>query len=137
MMKLLLIGFVLAFLVSFPSNIFAQNKNVRIDVMYFHATTRCHGCLTIEENINNSMKALYFKELKDSAITLVSIDFLQPENEHFQDDYKFESQTLIISKKVSGKEVKWKNLDKIWDYSGDYQKFQKYIEEEINKILSE
>jgi len=78
------------------------------------------GCLTIEENIKNSLNSLYSKELGDSSITMKSIDFLEKENEHFQDDYKFDAQTLILSKKVNGKEVKWVNLDKIWDYSGNY-----------------
>jgi hypothetical protein len=137
MKKILIIGFIFTFFASFPSIIFSQSKNVRIDVMYFHATIRCQGCLTIEEFIKNSVGSLYAEQLKDSSITLKSIDFLQEENEHYQDDYKFDVQTLIISKKVNGKEVKWKNLDKIWDYSGDYDKFQKYIEEEINDYLKE
>ncbi|MCX6154958.1 MAG: nitrophenyl compound nitroreductase subunit ArsF family protein [Candidatus Kapabacteria bacterium] len=124
-------------LFAFSSSINAQEKKVRIDVLYFHATTRCHGCLTIEEYIKNSMNAVFSIEMKDSLIVSSSIDFQQTENEHFQDDYKFESQTLILSKKVNGKEVKWKNLDKIWDYSSDYQKFQKYIEDEINKFIKE
>lgn len=123
--------------VTMASNLFSQEKNVRIDVMYFHATMRCQGCLAIEENIKNSVNSLYAKELKDSSITLKSLDFLQPENEHFQEDYKFESQTLIISKKVNGKELKWVNLDMIWDYSADYAKFKGYLEEEVKKILKD
>lgn len=116
-------------------NSYSFEKKERIDVLYFHATIRCEGCLTIESNINKSINNLYAKELKDSSITLQSIDFLQLENEHFQDDYKFDSQTLILSKKVNGKEVKWKNLEKIWDYAIDYDKFQNYINEEIELLL--
>ncbi|MFA6572404.1 MAG: nitrophenyl compound nitroreductase subunit ArsF family protein, partial [Bacteroidota bacterium] len=112
-----------------------KEKKTQIDVMYFHATSRCQGCLTIEEFTKNSLNASFGKELEDSLLVLSSIDFLQAENEHFQDDYKFETQTLILSKKVNGKEVKWKNLDKIWDYSNDYQKFQKYIEKEVKKFI--
>jgi len=129
--------FIISLLFASSTLVNAQNKKARIDVLYFHATTRCHGCLVIEENIKNSMNNLFDKQLKDSLIISSSLDFLQPENEHYQDDYKFESQTLIISIKKDGKEVKWKNLDKIWDYSSDFQKFQKYIEVEINNFLKE
>jgi hypothetical protein len=122
---------------TFSTGINAQDKKVRIDVLYFHATMRCQGCLTIEDFTKKSINSLFSKELKDSLIVFSSIDFLQDENAHFQDDYKFDLQTLIISKKVDGKEVKWKNLEKIWDYSSDYKKFQKYIEEEINNLLNE
>ncbi len=137
-MKLLKFLIAATFVLTFWSQTtFSGDNNVRIDIMYFHATVRCHGCLTIEANINNSVNSLYSNELKDSSFTLTSIDFLQPENEHFQDDYKFDAQTLIISKKVNGKEVKWKNLDKIWDFSSDYEKFRKYIEEEISNFIKE
>ncbi len=135
MRKIILKISLLMVFITFSSILNAQENKARIDVMYFHATTRCHGCIVIEENTKNSINTLYEKQLKDSTITLTSIDFLQPENEHFQDDYKFESQTLILSKKVNGKEVKWVNLDKIWDYSSDYNKYKNYIEEEIKKLL--
>ena len=116
---------------------FKTKDKVRIDVLYFHATIRCQGCLTIEEYTQGAVFSTFEKQLRDSTITLNSIDFLKPENEHYQDDYKFETQTLILSKKLNGKEVKWKNLDKIWDYSSNFVKFQKYIKEEINKFLNE
>ncbi len=111
--------------------------HTKVEVLYFHATLRCHGCLTIEENINKSINNLFEEQLKDSVLTSSSLDFLQPENEHYQDDYKFDSQTLILSLKKNGKEVKWKNLDKIWDYYSDFPKFQEYIKEEINAFLKE
>lgn len=115
----------------------SQETKTRIDVLYFHATLRCQGCLTIEEFVKNTILTKFSKNLEDSTLTMSSIDFQQPENEHFQDDYQFDVQTLIISKKIDGKEIKWKNLDKIWDYSDDFKKFQKYIEDEINKFYKE
>ena len=116
-------------------NMQSKEPNVQIKLKYFHATLRCHGCIVIEDNINNSLNSIYENELKDSTIVFNSLDFLEDENKHFQDDYKFDSQTLILSKFVNGKEVKWKNLDKIWDYSGDYEKFLKYIKNEVDKFL--
>ena len=127
----------LLFLLPIIASEMNAKDTVRIDVLYFHATIRCQGCLTIEEYTKNSVYSTFEKQLKDSTVTLSSLDFLQPENEHYQTDYKFETQTLIISMKKNGKEVKWKNLDKIWDFLSNYQKFQKYIEEEINKFLNE
>ncbi len=116
---------------------FSEENKPKIDVLYFHATIRCHACLTIEEYTKNILNTRYQKELKDSTITIQSIDFLDEKNEHFQDEYQLETQTLILSKKVNGKEVKWKNLTKIWDYYYDFAKFEKYITEELNKFLNE
>ena len=105
--------------------------------MYFHATNRCQACLSIEEYTRKAITTFYEKQLKDSTLKFSSLDFLDAPNSHFQDEYKFESQTLIISKKVNNKEVKWKNLDKIWDYVSDFQKFQIYIKDEISQFLKD
>lgn len=112
-----------------------SEDTVRFDVMYFHATIRCEGCLTIEEFVKNSLNSNFEKELKSGLITLASFDFLQEANEHYQDDYKFDVQTLIVSKKVNGKEVEWKNLELIWDYSNDFEKFNNYVIEEIKNFM--
>jgi len=113
----------------------SQNKE-HTDIIYFHATVRCEGCLRIEDFIQKSVHYAFEKELFDSSITLKSLDFLQPENEHFQNDYKFNVQSLILSKKINGKEVAWKNLDSIWDLDGDFGKFESYIEREIRNFTA-
>jgi hypothetical protein len=117
---------------------FAQEIQIidsnRIDVLYFHATVRCQTCITIEEFTKNTLESEFKNELKNGTIAFKSFDFLDTLNEHFQDDYKFESQTLILSKKVNGKEVKWVNLEKMWDAVADYSKFKKYVVKEIKKI---
>lgn len=110
---------------------FAKENKYTIDIIYFHATLRCQTCLSIEEFIKKSVELSFEKELKDSTLTLKSLDFLQSENEHYQEKYKFDTQTLTLSKKLNGNEVKWKNLDKIWDYVNDFEKFKKYIKKEI------
>lgn len=135
MKRLLLIFVLTGFALIQTACLAAGDKAERLEVLYFHATTRCEGCLAIESNITNSLNLLYSKELKDSSITFKSIDFQEEENERFMDKYKFDTQTLILSKKVNGKEVKWKNLDKIWDYSSDFEKFQSYIHKEADKLL--
>jgi hypothetical protein len=110
-------------------------ESSRIDVLYFHATIRCPTCITIEEYTKNTLESEFKNELKNGTITFKSIDFLDTLNEHFQNDYKFESQTLILSKKVNGKEVKWVNLEKMWDEVADYNRFKKYVVKEIKKII--
>ena len=114
---------------------FSKDNNSTIEVIYFHATMRCNGCMTIENYTQKSLNSNFGNEIKNGKILLKSIDFQQTENEHFAEKYKFDSQELILSKKVDGKEVKWKKLDKIWDYSDNYNKYQQYIKKEIKKFL--
>lgn len=117
------------------SALMSKEQKVEIDVIYFHATARCQGCLKIEDFTFSSVNKNYEKELKNGLIKIQSIDFLEPENEKYQTKYGFDTQALIISKKVDGQEVEWKNLDKIWDYSDNFRKYEKYVKKEINKLL--
>lgn len=133
-MKKIFLYFVFLTLFIFGQLISKETK-VEIDVYYFHATARCAGCLKIEDNTMNSLNKNFEKEMKNGLIKVQSLDFLEPENEKYQTKYGFETQALIISKKVDGVEVEWKNLEKIWDYSDNFKKYDKYVKKEISKLL--
>jgi hypothetical protein len=135
MNKSLSIAFVVFLSLLFSCNAFAQKDVVIIDVKYFHATDRCASCIQIEDFITKTVNLAFKKELNDSTIKMISLDFMQPENEPLMEKYEFDTQALIISKVVNGKEVKFKNLDLIWDYLSDFSKFEKYVEEEIKELL--
>ncbi len=132
MKKMFILLFLFVILIHFSSA-----KDTKIEILYFHATIRCHACLTIEEYTGNILKTRFQKEMDNGLFKFKSIDFLEEDNEHYQQDYQIDTQSLILSKKEDGKEVKWKNLDKIWDYYYDFNKFEKYITEEINQFIKE
>jgi hypothetical protein len=58
-------------------------------------------------------------------------------NEHFTQDYQLYTKSLILSLVKDGKEIKSKNLTKIWDYVRNKQKFFDYVNEEVNNFLKE
>jgi hypothetical protein len=130
---LLLIFFCLINLVSAQAS--KSKDNIEVKVTYFHATMRCQTCMKIEKYTNESINNHFQKELKNGKIILESIDFQDEKNEHFMDDYKFDTQALIVAKFKNGKQVKWKSLEKIWDYVNDYSKFEKYIVKELKSFL--
>ena len=113
----------------------AQSKKTEVKVMYFHGPMRCHGCIVIENETKATMEGVFDKEIKSGKVKFDIIDFHKEENEHYIDKYKLETQTLIIAKFVDGKQTEWKNLDKIWKYGGDSNKFKRYVSSEIKKLL--
>jgi hypothetical protein len=58
-------------------------------------------------------------------------------NEHFLNDYKLYTKSIVLSLVKGGKEVKYENLAKIWDCLRSKQKFQDYVMTEIEKYLKE
>ncbi len=59
------------------------------------------------------------------------------ENDHFVNEYKLYTKSLVISLNKNGKEIKYNNLTKVWEYLGDKEKFYDYVRDEINKYLKE
>ncbi|OGU58346.1 MAG: hypothetical protein A2X64_10040 [Ignavibacteria bacterium GWF2_33_9] len=123
--------FVAVVTIFFTSTAFAESPLKVINVKYFHATVRCASCVQIEDFITQTMNLAFQKEIGDSTLRFSSLDFMDPENEPMMEYYGFDTQALIITKVVDGKEVEYKNLELIWDYLSDFSKFEKYVEDEI------
>lgn len=66
---------------------------------------------------------------------LVNLD--DPENKHFIDDYQLYSKAVIVSDVRGDEEVRWKNLMKIWQLTGDKGLFIAYVQEEVRAYLEE
>jgi len=110
-------------------------QKAKFTVYYFHHTMRCESCIRIENYSFKVLQKEFPGNLKDSSILWKVINVDDTENEHFIDDYKLETQALIISKQINGKEAKWKDLDAIWDHLNDYEKFCNYMKNEIKAFI--
>jgi predicted transcriptional regulator len=75
--------------------------------------------------------------LKDGTLSFSSLDFQDEQNSELAERYEIDSQTLIVQISNGSKVIKWKKLEKIWEYMNNYEKFRKYIVEEINEYLKE
>lgn len=104
---------------------------------YFHGAFRCSACHKLEqyskEVIGNNFKdALAFGKLKFKVINIEDKG-----NEHYGKDYQLYAKSLILSLIKGGKEVKWTNLDKIWEYGNDKQEFIDYLKSNVTDFLKE
>ena len=108
-----------------------------IVVYYFHTTLRCPTCYKIEHYTEEAINHYFQKELQTSRIAFKSVNVEQKENQHFIKDYQLFSKAVVISMIKEGKEVKFNNLTKIWEYVRDKEKFYNYIKTETNQYLEE
>jgi hypothetical protein len=93
-----------------------KEDDVMLIVYYFHATARCTEC------INMIFLPL---NIEDSA------------NEHYINDFQLDVSTVILSKVINNKQVRWKNLEHVWKYADDKQLFFKYVRKGINDFLNQ
>lgn len=106
-----------------------------VKVYYFHGDRRCKTCLTIEKYSKNSVKSNFDKPIEDGDLVMDIINFEKDENEYYIEKFDLFNQALVLARFDNGRMKEWKNLPKIWEYSGDQAKFEKYVVNEIEKYL--
>lgn len=106
-----------------------------IYVTYFHATARCASCLKIEDLTNATMTVRFAGPIAEKRIVwrLVNVD--EPEHAHYVKDYGLFTKSVVVSEVSAGKEVRWKNLDQVWQLLRDPEAFQGYVEREVRAWL--
>ena len=114
-----------------------QTQNHAFNVYYFHRTIRCPSCTLLEELTRQAVEFGFEKELKSGRIRMTAINIEEKGNEHFVDDYKLTTQSVIVSEVSNGKEQRWKNLDQVWTLLEYEAQLREYIQKEIKGYLKE
>ena len=104
---------------------------------YFHGTFRCPTCHKLEQYSKEAIEANFKNELTSGKIVFKTVNVDEKANEHFVNDYQLYTKSLVISLVRGGKEEKFKNLTKIWEYVGNKQRFYDYVWDEIAAFLKE
>jgi len=137
--KLLLIILAAVAVISLSFPVFAaEDKPVaKVIAYYFHGNFRCANCLKIEQYSKEAIEQNFKDELSSGKLVFKVINIETKGNEHFIQDYQLYTKSLVISLIKDGKEVKFDNLTKVWEFLWNRQKFYDYVKEEITKYLKE
>ncbi len=104
-------------------------------VTYFHTTARCLSCLKIEELTNATMTMHFAGPLAEKKVLWRLVNTDEPPNAHYVKDYGLYTKSVVVSELKDGKEVRWKNLDRVWQLLGSPDAFQSYVEREVRAFL--
>jgi len=98
-------------------------------VYYFHATTRCATCKTIEAYAHETVASKFAADLEARRLEWQAVNVDEPANQHFIRDFQLYTRSVVV---VDAKDPKrYKVLDRVWQLVGDKAAFQKYVEQEI------
>ncbi|HOW16391.1 MAG TPA: nitrophenyl compound nitroreductase subunit ArsF family protein [bacterium] len=111
-------------------------QTIVVNVYYFHGKFRCPTCRNIENYSKEAVETYFKKEIESGKINFKAINVEEKGNEHYIKDYQLYTKTLTVSVTKNSKEIKYKNLDKIWEYVRNKEKFFNYVKNEIDGYLS-
>jgi len=106
-------------------------------VYYFHGSFRCPTCHKLEQYAKEAVETNFKGALGSGTLEYKTVNTDDKGNEHFLGDYQLFTKSVVLSMTKDGKEVKWKNLDKIWDLVQNKQKYMDYVKCEIEDFLKE
>ena len=126
--------FAICFLFAATASFASDDKVI---AYYFHSDFRCPTCHAMEKYTKEAIEGNFKNELASGMLVFEVINVDEKGNKHFVDDYQLYTKSLVISKIVNGKEIKHKNLAKIWEYVRNRDKFLDYVTNEIKDYLKE
>ena len=106
-------------------------------VYYFHTNFRCTNCYNMEKWTKELVDSDFKGEQASGKVVLKIFNTDTKGNEHFMNDYKLFTKSVVLGLVRDGKEVKFTNLAKVWDFLRSGDKFKAYVKDEISKYLKE
>jgi len=103
---------------------------------YFHGNTRCWTCRTIEAYTEEALKTGFADDLSARKLVWLVVNIEEPDNEHFVEDYKLVTRSLVLTEMENGTEKRWKTLDKTWQLVHDKDAFNAYVTENTRAFLA-
>jgi len=125
-----------------PAEVVAGPVNVRlkpdhIAAYYFYGNARCASCRKIEAYSKEGILKNFPDELKRGVLSFQAINVEEPENRHFIKDYGLYTKSLIVASYADDKQIRYKNLERVWDYLGSKEAFENYVKTELSGFLTE
>jgi hypothetical protein len=137
--KLIVILLAAVAVISASFSVFAgENRSSgKVIVYYFHGNFRCMNCRNFEQYSREAIEMNFKDELASGKLEFRVVNVEDRGNEHYGRDYQLYTKSLILSLVKEGKEVKWENLERIWEHVGSKDKFLAYVTTGISVMLKE
>lgn len=107
----------------------------KLTIYYFHTNYRCWTCKQFEKLTREVLEEHYADKMADGVVDLKAVNVDNEENKHFVADYRLVTKSIVLSLEENGKELEWKNLDKIWTLVRDADRFKDYVRQGVDDYL--
>ena len=108
-----------------------------VTAYYFHGTFRCPTCHKLEAYAKEAVEANFKDALASGKLSFRIVNVESKGNEHYVKDYQLYTKSLVLSLTKDGKEIRSRNLDKIWEYVPNKDRYENYVRDEVAAFLKE
>lgn len=109
-----------------------KKSSGKIEAYYFHFTTRCMTCQTVEESARENLQDLYPEQWKAGTITFQAANLDEKEGEALAKKLGVSGQTLLLVK--GDKQVNLTNKAFLYAVTNP-AKYKQIIKENVDKLI--
>ncbi len=109
----------------------------KVIVYYFRTNVRCATCTKFETYSRKAVVTGFQNALEGGRLEFKIVNLEEPGNEHYVKDYKLYTKSIVVVEMKGDEQVRWNNLDKIWQLVSSEEKFIDYIQEGVRSYLGE
>ena len=107
----------------------------KVVAYYFHGNVRCATCRKIEAYTKEAIDSTFAADLERGGLEWRVINTDLAPNKHYIEEYLLYTRSVVLADIHNGTQTRWKNLDKVWLFSGAKAKFTEYIQSEVRLFL--
>ncbi|MEN6452159.1 MAG: nitrophenyl compound nitroreductase subunit ArsF family protein [Thermoguttaceae bacterium] len=105
-------------------------------VYYFHGNIRCPTCQSIESQSHEAVKKHFAAQLEDGTLAWKILNYEQPTAKPLATKFDVHMPVVVLARMKEGQVKDWKRLDEVWGLVGDKPAFAKFVQGEIDRMLS-
>ncbi|MBK7644646.1 MAG: hypothetical protein IPJ19_16660 [Planctomycetes bacterium] len=104
-------------------------------VINFHGALRCPTCLRIGALSKSVVDTEFALEASQGRVSWMAIDFEEPGNVHYREDYDLSSSNVVVLRRSAGRDLGWSRLDEVWSLNDDEPAFRAYVQAAVGEAL--
>ena len=120
-----------------PAQAGVDAKGAHVVAYYFHGSFRCPTCHKLEQYAKEAIETNFKDALASGKLEFKTVNLDVKGNEHYVEEYQLYTKSLVLSLVKDGKQIRWENLDKIWEYVGNKKRFIDYVKQGVADLLKE
>ena len=125
-------------MITSPAELRADSQATERVVIYqFHRRFRCEACYSLENAINETLKTHFPEQVADGKLAYEIIDLDAEGNKRYEKRYDFFYNTVIIAGMSGDEDLKFKNIEEVWQLTEDKGKLIEFIRVELEEYLKE
>ncbi len=107
-----------------------------LTVYYFHSSTRCPTCESIESQTRAVVQSDFKPYLESGQLHWEVLNYESPAASGLAQEFEIQIPVVVLARRTSGDTTEWKRLDQVWALFDDEPAFASFLRDEIQQMLS-